>query len=51
MTGAYVSQLETDASDKSITGVQIEHAGVPERYTSDIAIVACGALSSALLLL
>ena len=51
MTHAYVTRLETDASGRTITGVHVEHAGVHERYTADIVVVACGALSSALLLL
>ena len=51
MTHAYVTRLETDASGRTITGVHVEHAGVQERYTADIIVVACGALSSALLLL
>ncbi|TAM11148.1 MAG: GMC family oxidoreductase [Nevskiaceae bacterium] len=51
LTGAYVSRLDTDASGHAVTGVQVEHDGQPERYSADIVVVACGALSSALLLL
>jgi choline dehydrogenase-like flavoprotein len=51
LTGAYVSKLETDASGKAVTGVVVTRAGAEERYTGDIVVVACGALSSALLLL
>ncbi len=51
LTNAYVSRLETDASGRSITGVQVQRGGVEERYSADIVVVACGALSSALLLL
>ncbi len=51
LTGAYVSTLETDASGKSISGVNVTRNGEHERYTADIVVVACGALSSALLLL
>src|SRR5450755_2610897 len=51
LTGAYVSQLETDESGKSVTGVRVTRGGEQERYSADIVVVACGALSSALLLL
>lgn len=50
-TGAYVSRLETDASGRSVTAVEVERAGEKERYSADVVVVACGALSSALLLL
>ena len=51
LTGAYVSRLETDAAGHSVTGVHVTRDGAQERYTADIVVVACGALSSALLLL
>ena len=51
LTNAYVSRLETDAAGRSVTGVHVTRNGVQERYTADIVVVACGALSSALLLL
>ena len=65
MTNAYVEKLETDASGKTITGVIVQRKNnaqmengtaaqtqdATERYTADIVVVACGALSSALLLL
>ena len=51
LTGAYVSTLETDATGKVVTGVNVTRNGKAERYTADIVVVACGALSSALLLL
>ncbi len=51
LTGAYVSQLETDESGKSVTGVRVTRGGEQERYSANIVVVACGALSSALLLL
>jgi choline dehydrogenase-like flavoprotein len=67
LTNAYVAALTTDASGRRITGVLVErgagreggggrdgnagHAPERERYTADIVVVACGALSSALLLL
>jgi choline dehydrogenase-like flavoprotein len=51
LTGAYVSKLDTDPSGRSVTGVRVTRAGVEETYSADIVVVACGALSSALLLL
>jgi len=50
-TGAYVSKLITDASGRRVTAVQVESGAISERYSADIVVVACGALSSALLLL
>ncbi len=51
LTGAYVSTLDTDASGKTVSAVNVTRAGKQERYSADIVVVACGALSSALLLL
>jgi len=51
LTGAYVSTLETDATGGSVRGVVVSRQGEQERYSADIVVVACGALSSALLLL
>jgi choline dehydrogenase-like flavoprotein len=51
LTGAYVSRLETDAAGRSVTGVHVTRNGAEEQYSADIVVVACGALSSALLLL
>jgi choline dehydrogenase-like flavoprotein len=51
LTGAYVSRLETDPGGRTVTGVQVTRDGREERYEADIIVVACGALSSALLLL
>ncbi len=51
MTNAYVSKLETDPSGKSVAKVHVTHDGALETYSADIVVVACGALSSALLLL
>lgn len=51
LTGAYVSTLETDASGKTVTAVRVTRDGQEESYSADIVVVACGALSSALLLL
>ena len=51
LTGAYVARLETDARGAVVTDVVVTRAGREERYRADIVVVACGALSSALLLL
>jgi len=50
-TGAYVSKLETDATGRIITGVVVTCNDRQKLYSADIVVVACGALSSALLLL
>jgi choline dehydrogenase-like flavoprotein len=51
LTEAYVSKLEADESGRTVTGVHVTRRGQQERYSADIVVVACGALSSALLLL
>jgi choline dehydrogenase-like flavoprotein len=51
LIGAYVTRLETDAAGRTVTGVHLIRSGEQERHTADIVVVACGALSSALLLL
>ncbi|HVC02721.1 MAG TPA: GMC family oxidoreductase [Steroidobacteraceae bacterium] len=51
LTGAYVSRLATDAAGRRIAGVEVVRAGAREEYSADVVVVACGALSSALLLL
>jgi choline dehydrogenase-like flavoprotein len=51
VTGAFVEKLETDASGQTVSGVVVIREGCQERYRAGIVVVACGALSSALLLL
>jgi len=51
LTGAYVSRLETDETGRTIKTVHLTRGGGQERYSADVVVVACGALSSALLLL
>jgi choline dehydrogenase-like flavoprotein len=51
LTGAYVSKLETDPRGKTVNNVRVTRDGREENYSADIVVVACGALSSALLLL
>ncbi len=51
LTGAYVARLGTDASGRTVDTVHVTREGREEVYSADIVVVACGALSSALLLL
>ena len=51
LTGAYAERLETGAGGRTVKTVHVTRAGQHEEYSADIVVVACGALSSALLLL
>lgn len=51
LTNAMVDRLDTDASGKRVTDVRVTRNGREERYSADIVVAACGALSTALLLL
>ena len=51
ITGAYVSRLDTDPSGRRIAAVRVTRDGREESYSAKTVVVACGALSSALLLL
>jgi choline dehydrogenase-like flavoprotein len=51
LTNAYVSRLETDPAGRRVSRVHVTREGREEQYSADIVVVACGALSSALLLL
>jgi choline dehydrogenase-like flavoprotein len=51
ITHAKVERLVTDASGRSVTGVEVNHRGTPETYSADIVVVSCGATNSAALLL
>jgi choline dehydrogenase-like flavoprotein len=51
LTNAYVTRLETDAAGRSVSRVHVIRDNQFEQYSADIVVVACGALSSALLLL
>ena len=51
LTNAYVSSLGTDAGGSTVTDIVVTRNGGEEHYSADIVVVACGALSSALLLL
>jgi choline dehydrogenase-like flavoprotein len=51
LTNSYVDKLTTDSQGRRISGVTVLRGGEQTTYTGDIVIVACGALSSALLML
>jgi choline dehydrogenase-like flavoprotein len=51
MTKAYVDRLVTNPAGTAISGVEMVRDGVRTRLSADIIVVACGALSSALLML
>jgi choline dehydrogenase-like flavoprotein len=50
MTNSYVEQLTTDCEGGRISGVEVIQDGERRTYRADIVVVACGALSSALLM-
>jgi len=50
-THAYVDKLLTNARGSEITGVEVVSGAARMTYSADIVVVACGALSSALLML
>jgi choline dehydrogenase-like flavoprotein len=51
LTDSYVEKLTTDASGRAISGVEVVCGGERITYSGDIVVVACGALSTALLML
>jgi choline dehydrogenase-like flavoprotein len=51
LTNAYAERLETGANGRTVSMVRVVREGRREQYSADIVVVACGALSSALLLL
>src|SRR6185437_14677498 len=51
LTNALATRLDTDPSGRTLSVVEVLRDGRQERYAADIVVVACGALSSALLLL
>jgi choline dehydrogenase-like flavoprotein len=51
LTNAYVTRLETNPTGRSVSRVHVIRDNQFEQYSADIVVVACGALSSALLLL
>lgn len=51
MTNSYVERLVTDSAGRRISGVEVVRDTERITYSGDIVIIACGALSSALLML
>jgi choline dehydrogenase-like flavoprotein len=51
LTNAYAAKLGTDATGRSVNDVEVTRNGEEEHYSAGVVVVACGALSSALLLL
>jgi len=57
LTNAFVTRLETSASGREVTGVQVHRTtganggGADETYSGDVVVVSCGAINSAALLL
>jgi choline dehydrogenase-like flavoprotein len=51
MTNAYVEHLSTNLSGHEISHVVVRYQGRRETFSSDIVVVACGAINSAALLL
>ena len=50
-TGAYVERLLTDGAGRTVTGLEVVRGAERLTVSGDIVVVACGALSSALLML
>jgi choline dehydrogenase-like flavoprotein len=50
-TGAYVERLTTDLRGETVTGVEVVRNGEHLTVSGELVVVACGALSSALLML
>lgn len=50
-TNSYVTRLVTDARGKTVAAVEAVQDGATVNYSADLVVVACGALSTALLLL
>ena len=50
-TGSYVAKLSTDETGRRVSAVEVIENGVQRQYSADVVVVACGALSSALLML
>ncbi|MGO9697931.1 MAG: GMC oxidoreductase [Xanthobacteraceae bacterium] len=51
LTNAFVEKLTTDSGGRRVSGVQVLRQGERVTYSGDLVVVACGALSSALLML
>jgi choline dehydrogenase-like flavoprotein len=51
LTNAYVARLQTSASGREVTSVQVRRDGRDEFFSGDVVVVSCGAINSAALLL
>lgn len=51
LTRTTATRLRTDAPGRTVTAIEVEHAGTREEIRADIVVVACGAINSAALLL
>jgi len=51
LTSAYVVRLNTDSGGHRVSGVEVVRGGETVSFRADVVVVACGALSSALLML
>ncbi len=51
LTNAYAERLVTNPAGTAVTGVEVVRHGARTSFAADIVVVACGALSSALLML
>ena len=51
LTKTYVEKLTTDSTGRRISAIQVVRDGERSTYSGDLIVVACGALSSALLML
>ena len=51
LTNSLVTKLETDATGRTVSAVNVERDGATERYSADIVVVSAGAINSAALLL
>jgi choline dehydrogenase-like flavoprotein len=51
LTNSYADRLTTDSGGRRISGVEVARGAERTTYSGDIVVVACGALSSALLML
>lgn len=51
LTNAYITRLDTDGTGRMVTDVVVRRGGEEERYRGGVVVAACGALSTAMLLL
>src|SRR5689334_17774814 len=51
MTDSLVERLETSASGREVSKVNVQHNGTRTQFSGDVVVVSCGAINSAALLL